>query len=1172
MSAESTVEDHPLVQALRRIDPLLVFLTRATGEVQVGLPVLRRTLPPAWDASVMLADIQALVSRGILSASVDANWDWSSSSCQIGFASPETRVADRGNLHGSTKAAAKRRLAALKRLLQFGTDDAVNDKSSEPAKLWEVTVDQSAPVNEDEPVVEEEERTAQQALAKLLQLEFGASMHATDRDTLPVNILPRQVSYAGSHPAQASVYEDLPEQVLAQIPLALQRAFGTARGSIQPRRLYRHQARAIQSALEGQHTTVCTGTGSGKSACFLLPVLTAAYQSNATSLILFPTKALAQDQLSKLQSLLASHTDLVERIRPATLDGDTPHSTRTFVAESANVILTNPDTLHAALLPAWRTMYASLLGRLQYVVVDESHMYEGVFGAHVAMILSRLARVAAVAGHELSGQPRLPTFLAASATLPWPEQHFRLLFPIPSSTPVKVLATQDDGSPRAAKHFFVWNPPILHTDGTSTGQVTGRCVGQQPVAALKGKKRKHSSRQHTAAAPISPEELIEAPLGREPLTHRRHAADETALLLAKAVIAGVRCIAFCKTRNLVEWVYERCLAALNRDSSTAHLVAKVESYRGGYSMMERRKIEERLFRDELIGVVGTNALELGVDIGGIDLTLHCGYPSTYASLLQQAGRSGRGADRLETPSCAVVVCFNSPSEQHFWRHPASLLAKGVLSPHSIPINGGLVQSHLLCASEEFPSTVDRPVTCLLDGEGTSALLSDEDLFGGQDVYKEASEALASSRSVVEERVTAPSGCSVPVYKAHASMHKSWSRVSIRSIEPVNYSVVNLAHPGQANRTDGIHDQQAVLDTLPYSRVFYHAHPGAIITHRGTKFKVVSMTRPPAFAPENFGYRSSLSLAAFARPTNARYATRPLSNLHITVIKQLGRVDIDVSKSDGDEAGKQDIVNKQDMNDAVCSGALAGYGAVSVKRTVHGYKKLSLITRAEIARSELTLPPLEFDTFGVWIDTELDTLHPMLGDKYGYGVHALCHALLAVAPVFVPGLVRADLECDHAFFAPRRVMLFDERAGGSGACERLWKLFFQPNSILDAAIELLDDCSSCSGDSGYDGGCPACIHASNCIKFNMHLSRSAGAVIGKRMLQRIQQTKLYRQRTNKNAEDKAVSSENTPRRKARETALRDAKEMRPARERQFVVGRPSWPLDGDERSYQQVHAD
>jgi ATP-dependent helicase YprA (DUF1998 family) len=199
--------------------------------------------------------------------------------------------------------------------------------------------------------------------------------------------------------------------------------------------------------------------------------------------------------------------------------------------------------------------------------------------------------------------------------------------------------------------------------------------------------------------------------------------------------------------------------------------------------------------------------------------------------------------------------------------------------------------------------------------------------------------------------------------------------------------------------------------------------------------------------------------------------------------------------------------------------------------------------------------LRYDTFGVWFDVDMDFLLPRLGERmFGAGVHGLAHAILAVTPIFVPGVVRQDIDCDHSYIAPRRIMLFDERAGGSGACRRLWDSLFQQASILEAAIDLLDSCSTCSSDEAYDGGCPACLQSSNCLIFNLHLSRSAGAIVGQHLLERIKTTEKYRLIASHQA-----AEELTPRRHARRRALGRAKEMHAARHRQFVVGRPSWPL-------------
>ena len=218
-----------------------------------------------------------------------------------------------------------------------------------------------------------------------------------------------------------------------------------------------------------------------------------------------------------------------------------------------------------------------------------------------------------------------------------------------------------------------------------------------------------------------------------------------------------------------------------------------------------------------------------------------------------------------------------------------------------------------------------------------------------------------------------------------------------------------------------------------------------------------------------------------------------------------------------------------------------------------------------------MPSIEYDTFGLYICADPDTLQPMLGELFGPGVHALSHALLAVAPLFAPGLTRSDLECDHSFYGPTQVMLFDERAGGSGCVQRLWPCFFQPGrqNIVAAAIEMLEKCSSCRATGGYDYGCPACLHASSCIKFNMFLSRSAAIVIGKRMLERLQRTDEYRRSCSERVDKCPVSpmdtteeeKDTTPRRKSRQRAMEKAKEMQSARDRQYVVGRPSWALDG-----------
>lgn len=395
--------------------------------------------------------------------------------------------------------------------------------------------------------------------------------------------------------------------------------------------------------------------------------------------------------------------------------------------------------------------------------------------------------------------------------------------------------------------------------------------------------------------------------------------------------------------------------------------------------------------------------------------------------------------------------------------------------------------------------------------------------------------------------------------------------------------MDLSHPLQGARTDGIKDEKAVMDTIPYSRIFYHAFPGAVIMHRGRRYKVQSMTRPPAFAESCTGYRGGSNLAAYAKPTNARYTTRPLSTMKITVVKQMERLDdestsVAVLTKVSDSQSFQPFAEGEDIK-----GSLGGNGVVTVSRSVHGFTKLSPVTRVEISRTELSMPTMEFDTFAFWLDTEATELSQVV-NQYDDGVHALSHALLAVAPLFVP-CTSSDVNCDHSHYECSRITIFDMRAGGAGTTAQLWKCLFQPSGLLEAAIDLLTTCPSCQQDqesNGYNGGCPACLQSGHCLKFNHHLSRSAALIIATRMLSRLQTTELYARNIEekKSANDviplspsrsKVTAESVTPRKAARDKAVCEAKDLKSARERQVVVGRSTWPLDNsDGIGGRQVH--
>jgi DEAD/DEAH box helicase domain-containing protein len=344
-------------------------------------------------------------------------------------------------------------------------------------------------------------------------------------------------------------------------------------------RLYTHQATAVDLVRAGRDTVVVTGTASGKTLCYLLPILEAIEMDPlATALALFPTKALAQDQLRGMEELRAAGgLDLLA----GAYDGDTPPELRRRLRDSAQVILTNPDMLHAGILPN-HGRFARFFSHLRYVVIDEVHACRGVFGSHVANVIRRLRRLCAHHGAD-------PVFVACSATIANPSEHASRV------CGTEMAEVADDGSPGGPRTLVVLNPPPL---APSEGAVAGG--------------------------------------------DRRSALSEAIELFEMLVREGVQTIAFTRTRLMAELLFRGARDRLSRVSR--RLAERVCAYRGGYLPEERRAIERGLASREILGVASTNALELGIDIGSLDAAILLGYPGTVASFRQQAGRAGRGLD------------------------------------------------------------------------------------------------------------------------------------------------------------------------------------------------------------------------------------------------------------------------------------------------------------------------------------------------------------------------------------------------------------------------------------------------------------------------------------------------------------------------------------------------
>ncbi len=391
--------------------------------------------------------------------------------------------------------------------------------------------------------------------------------------------------------------------------------------------LYTHQAQAVEAAAAGRNVCVVTPTASGKTLCYNLPVLDAvARDAAARALYLFPTKALAADQLTELRAFSdAAGMDL----KTSTYDGDTPPNVRSVVRAAGQVVITNPDMLHAAILPH-HTKWFKLFENLQFVVIDELHTYRGLFGSHVANVIRRLRRVCRHYGAD-------PVFICASATIANPAELAEKIVGAP------VDLVDDNGAPRGRKHVLIVNPPVANQQ-----------LGIRGSALLTG--------QYIA------EQLISG---------------------------GVQTIAFARSRTAVEVLTSYLRETFPPPDGHPH---PIRGYRGGYLPNERRGIEAGLRDGRVRGVVATNALELGIDIGSLDAAISIGYPGTIASTWQQMGRAGR---RTGT-SIAALVCSSAPIDQFLAAHPEYVFDR---SPEHGFINADnlyVLLNHLRASSFELP--------------------------------------------------------------------------------------------------------------------------------------------------------------------------------------------------------------------------------------------------------------------------------------------------------------------------------------------------------------------------------------------------------------------------------------------------------------------------------------
>jgi DEAD/DEAH box helicase domain-containing protein len=718
--------------------------------------------------------------------------------------------------------------------------------------------------------------------------------------------------------------------------------------------LWTHQATAIRHALNAESVVVSTGTASGKSLCYQVPlalkVATSPTSALPTALMVFPTKALAQDQLRSLGAL--AETLKLRGLSPVTYDGDTAPEARQWARKHASVLLTNPDMLHTGILP-FHARWSSFLSRLSFVVIDELHTYRGVFGSHVAHVMRRLRRLCRLYGSS-------PVFISTSATVGDPAGLAA------SITGVPTVVVDDDGSPRGERLLAVWNPPA-----------------------------------DTGGMPVS-------------------GNASTARLLAAMVEQQWRTIAFTRSRRGTEVVAARAKRLLTDDLSP-----RVRSYRGGYLPAERRAIEAELFDGRLLGIAATNALELGVDIGGLDVTICNGFPGTISSFRQQIGRAGRSAQR----SLAVLVAGDDALDQWYAAHPAQLTLR---PPEPIivnPTNPFVLAPQVACAAYEQPL---EPASIDIDYADAATIeqpsQTEVDLRPDQlnDAVRECVGEL-----VMDDVLALVNGRAVSIGAGSPA-----SRVSLRS-----------GGGGSEYRIVDQHDR--LIGTVDGARAFSVLHQGAIYLHQGQQYRVAELDR--------------VDHVAWVEAVQVDEYTQARSDTQLRILK------VDRAQTLGRGLSSQLLTS--------C------LGAVEVEEQVVGYQRKKISTNEVMGEEQLELPPSSLVTRAFWFEIDdcvLETASLVPAQIAGT-VHAAEHAGISVLPLFTicdrwdVGGVSTPV---HPQTGKATIVIYDGYPGGAGIAE----LGFAAGlGHLEATLDVMSRCRC-------EWGCPSCVQSPKCGNGNDPLDK------------------------------------------------------------------------------------
>jgi DEAD/DEAH box helicase domain-containing protein len=740
-------------------------------------------------------------------------------------------------------------------------------------------------------------------------------------------------------PAVEVAYAAFPEALDSRLLQAL-----ASRGISAP---YTHQAAAIAHALAGRNVVVTTPTASGKTLCYNAPILHSVLQDPASrALYLFPTKALAQDQLAELQAMCETlDQQSGEKIGVFTYDGDTPQDARRTIRARAHLVLSNPDMVHSGILPH-HPRWAKLFENLRYVVIDELHAYRGVFGSHLGNVLRRLRRVCRHYGSD-------PVFLCSSATIANPCELAERL----TERPFELV--QESGAPRGEKFFVFVNPPVVNHQ----------------------------------------------------LGIRRSYLGEARRIAAEFLKRNLQLIVFAQSRLATE-----ILTTYLKDDfeGTPGGAERIRGYRGGYLPNRRREIEKGL-RDGLVrAVVSTNALELGIDIGALDVAVLAGYPGTIAATWQRAGRAGRRTSR----SAAVLVASSAPLDQFMVRNPSYFFDASPERALVDPDNLHILVDHIKCAVFELPFTPGEP-------------------FGRHDLQ----EILAV---LAEQGLVHRSGASMDPGQTDDS-HWTWTSesypadaVSLRSISSDNFVVVDTTHEAR------------VIGETSFTSGPSTLHPKAIYLVEGALYQVEQL---------DFEGRK-----AYVREIDCDYYTDAITYTRVTILdtfEQDGRTD---HGGAGAELARPAAIGQP------------SHGEVHVVSRVVGFKKIKFYTNENVGSGDLDLPEQQMHTTSYWLTIPapvMDAL-PFAADDRRDGVVGLSYALGQIAQLLLMcdrHDIGLSIDAGEADGSSPRVFIYDNYPGGIGFSQPLFRMHHEllaATGRLIAECDCEHGCPGCVGPVGHTG--------------------------------------------------------------------------------------------------------